>query len=50
MSKIIKTIGIIIGIIGVVVGSLIGIGALLNARSGSDSELDYEETDDGICF
>lgn len=48
MSKVIKTIGIIIGAIGVIAGSIIGILALIG-KYGPE-ELDYEETSDGIYF
>lgn len=48
MSNVIKTIGIIIGAIGVIAGTVIGILALIG-KYGSE-EIDYEETSDGIYF
>lgn len=48
MSKVIKTIGIIIGAIGVIAGTIIGILAI--TRKDDPVELDYETTDDGIYF
>lgn len=48
MSNVIKTIGIIIGAIGVIAGTVIGILALIG-KYGPE-EIDYEETSDGIYF
>lgn len=48
MSKVIKTIGIIIGAIGVIAATIIGIMSI--ARKDDPMELDYETTEDGIYF
>ena len=48
MSKVIKVIGIIIGAIGVIASTVIGIIAL--TRKEDKEELDYDLTSDGIYF
>lgn len=48
MSKVIKIIGIVIGAIGVIAGTVIGILALV--RKDDSGDFDYEETSDGIYF